>query len=121
MADFTFETTTASTAYQVRLDIFDFPKDPAGASATFKMITDETIDGGSPTTKINNSTATITEVTDHLDGTWDIRLTYTFTAANLDTADDYLGQWKVTFSDAGIQYFPFTSTQKMKIKVNAAL
>jgi len=120
MADAFHDTTTGDTAREIRLDILDFPKDPAAATCTFKMVTEE-LEGGTVTTKVNGSAGSVTELVDHLDGTWDFRLAYVFTAANLDTADDYLGQWTVTFSDTKTHHFPFSSTQKMKIKVNAAL
>jgi hypothetical protein len=48
------------------------------------------------------------------------KVSYTWTAPNLDTPGDYLAQWKVTYSGGAIERFPNSGYRKVRVSAYVA-
>ncbi len=70
------------------------PVNVTGATVVFHMRLASDL-----TVKINGASVTISSATQG-------HVSYTFTAANTDTAGNYEGEFQVTFSDGSIETFP---------------
>ena len=85
---------TASPIKRDLKDAFGSPVNLTGASVKFSMRVKP-----AGAVKVNGSSATV--VTAGIG-----RVQYNFTASNTETADEYEGEFEVTFSDGSIQTFP---------------
>ena len=92
---------TASSIKRVLVDSFSSPVNLTGASLKFSMRVKP-----AGTVKISAASATVSEA-----GLGKVQ--YDFTASNTDTADEYEGEFEVTYSDGKIQTFPTMATYQL--------
>ena len=85
---------TASPIKRDLKDAFGSPVNLTGANVKFSMRVKP-----AGTVKVNGATATIVTA-----GTG--RVHYTFTASNTDTAEQFVGEFEVTFSGGEVQTYP---------------
>lgn len=70
-----------------------FANDPTGATVLFSMVLRSEPTG---TPKVNDASAVIQNIKENVDGTWYAELYYNWQSANVDTAKEYNGDFKVT-------------------------